>query len=91
VVALPLSIRVELMQSDLQSYSTTSDVAFAAVLARARMRSAVRSVVADLQEARVAHAAILEARRRSTGKDAGAIEASRRRINASRELLRRLA
>jgi hypothetical protein len=81
------------MTPDQRSFAITTDAAFATVLALARtrrtVRSAVRSVAADLQEARVAHAAILEARRRSAGKD-GTVEASQRRINASRELLRRL-
>jgi hypothetical protein len=82
------------MTPDQRLFAITTDAAFATVLALARtrrtVRSAVRSVAADLQEARVAHAAILEARRRSAGKDAGTVEASQRRINASRELLRRL-
>jgi hypothetical protein len=81
------------MQPNQQSFTNTTDDAFATLLAVARtrrtVRYAVRSAVEDLHEIRVAHAAILEARRRSAGKDAGIVEASQRRINASRELLRR--
>ena len=78
------------MQPDQRSFAISTDIAFATVLARVHLRHAVRSVVQDLHEARAAHVAILDARRRSAEKDARAVEASQRRINASRELLRRL-
>jgi hypothetical protein len=77
------------MPPDQRSSPTTGDVAFATVLALARMRLVVRSGREDTDEARAVCAAILEARGRSAGRDAGIVEASQRLISASRELLRR--
>ena len=78
------------MPPDKRSSPTTSDVAFAADLALARMRLAVGSAVEDTHETRAVHAAIREARGRSAGRDTEIAEASQRLISASRELLRRL-
>ena len=72
-----------------RSSPTTNDVALATVLLLARMRRVVRSSHEDTGEARAACAAILEARGRFAGRDAGIAGASRRLIGASRELLRR--
>jgi hypothetical protein len=78
------------MQPDQRSFATTTDIAFATVLPLARTRRMMRYAVAYLHEAQAAHASILEVRRRSAEMHAGAVEASQRRIEASRELLRRL-
>ena len=78
------------MQPDQRSFAITTDIAFATVLPLARTRRIVGYAVAYLHEAQAAHASILDVRRQSAEMHAGAVEASRRRIDASRELLRRL-